>query len=208
MRGGLTLKRVTMADQTHIGASKAQNDLDIGEPACEPTPPETTPQDRPHANLLPVPQTISRPMAVDKAINETRLTATYVGDVPQISHERSDEAGGLEASYDLTNFPDGDAWKAVLRSAGMEDLDDPLVVNLYPQGDKYAFVWTGSDLMILTTSNPLTGEMGGDHADKDEGYAGRIALSGEESAVMAAVEAIDNNLDFHKGSTVGSRGFI
>jgi hypothetical protein len=124
----------------------------------------------------------------------------------ETGYQRVTHREDFRAAFDLTRMWGRDVWRDLVDQFGLEFRE--LEIDLRPGKSKTVFAWCGEDVLIRTTTNPLTGEKAryypgeADSYDPSDhlAYCGYIHLEGEESAVRAATEHIKSNSSYKEVS--------
>lgn len=157
--------------------------------------------------------------ATDATHGETGRDYTAYKDVPA-PMERIDHPGGFRAAFDLTAFPDEETAREFLEAFGLVDSEPPSggLVGLQMGEDDTSdrFIWRGDDLVMATTTNPVTGAKNRFTDDIEREYyepenhlgeCGYIHLIGDEETVREAVAEIEDRAATVKARTVGEWGY-
>lgn len=120
-------------------------------------------------------------------------------------YQRVTHREDFRAAFDLTRVWGRDVWRDLVDKFGLEFRE--IEVEIRPGDTKTVFAWCGEDVLIRTTTNPLTGEKAPYYSsettykpEENLGYCGYIHLEGEEGAVRAATEHIKNNSSYKEVS--------
>lgn len=120
----------------------------------------------------------------------------------------------IEWGFDLTNFGSPDAFKRVLRAIGASAKGHKKVEKgLSPVTNlpwtSAQWIWKGKNVTLTTGCNPITGQLYDGPPEHDRiGYASYMGLTGEESAVLRAVEVIKAEASGIKDESPYKRDFI
>lgn len=106
-----------------------------------------------------------------------------------------------EFAFDLTSFGNGrhgvQRFLSVLETAGLHPVDDHYrVFRDMGRGidtdyrDRFMFVWTNKQMLVVCSNNPITGESNGPNINADQGDAGYVGVAGDSPLVDEVVKTI------------------